>query len=74
MLFYRFVHTECFIKTRPISSTYISNATLDVILNEVSHVRESFRFRGKAVILLSAADWPYIHKLNKTNTLKSVRP
>jgi hypothetical protein len=56
--------TRRFIKTLPISSTYISNAALN-IMSQVSYMTGSFRFPGKAVILLSAADWRCIRELNE---------
>jgi hypothetical protein len=37
-------------------------------LDQVSYVTESFRFPGKAVVLLPAADWCCIYKLNKMAT------
>jgi hypothetical protein len=61
-------NTGCFIKIWPISFICSSGATLDVVINQVSYVIGSFRFSGKAVVLLPIADWHYIRELNRMAT------
>jgi hypothetical protein len=51
--------------TWPNSSTSISEATLVVDINWVSHVIGSFRFPGKTVVPLFAADWCCMRQLKE---------
>jgi hypothetical protein len=57
--------TGWFIKTWPVTSTYISNPTLYAVTNQVPYVTDSFGFPGKVVVLLPAADWRCIREWNK---------
>jgi hypothetical protein len=57
--------TGSFIKTWPLSSTYVSNATLDVVINQMSYITRNFRFPGKTVVFLPALNCRCIRELNK---------
>jgi hypothetical protein len=61
-------YTGCFMMTRLLSNTSISNSTLYVLIHQMSCVIWSFRSPGKVVVLFSAVDWRWIRELNKIGT------
>jgi hypothetical protein len=49
-------------------SLKVRTLKVTVVTNEVPCIIEGFRFPGKALILLPAADWRWISELNKISS------